>query len=253
MHRKASHPVLGVVVEVLPELVSWPVRVGRGERAGEVGDTPVPRGPGRRGKRREGVAQVGIQLLDRKRKEALQEKAVIGPAAPRVRPSVAREVSPRDVVDALVLDDQIRLEGEDELSPCVPVVRRHRADAEVQDFDGESGETIPQPGFQKRGVGLSVGAAGHRGRAADACDPHRALRLGYVELPGAVAAGVHLDHEVLPTHLHLSLLLQDEVEVGDYVIVHAGFVIHKIDEEKAEASLKVLREAAARVGGGDSD
>ncbi len=49
----------------------------------------------------------------------------------------------------------------------------------------------------------------------------------------------------------VSLLLQDDVTVGDYVIVHAGFVIHKIDEEEAEAALKLLREAAARVEGYD--
>ena len=55
------------------------------------------------------------------------------------------------------------------------------------------------------------------------------------------------------TRRRVSLLLQDDVEVGDYVIVHAGFVIHKIDEEEAEASLRLLREAAARVGGDDPE
>ncbi len=55
------------------------------------------------------------------------------------------------------------------------------------------------------------------------------------------------------TRRRVSLLLQDEVEVGDYVIVHAGFVIHKIDEAEAEASLRLLREAGARVEGGDPD
>ncbi|MBW2202917.1 MAG: HypC/HybG/HupF family hydrogenase formation chaperone [Deltaproteobacteria bacterium] len=30
--------------------------------------------------------------------------------------------------------------------------------------------------------------------------------------------------------------------MGDYVIVHAGFAIHKIDEAEAKESLKVLRE-----------
>jgi hydrogenase expression/formation protein HypC len=49
------------------------------------------------------------------------------------------------------------------------------------------------------------------------------------------------------TRRRVSLLLQDDVKVGDYVIVHAGFVIHKIDEAEAEASLKLLREVAARV------
>ena len=39
-----------------------------------------------------------------------------------------------------------------------------------------------------------------------------------------------------------SLLLLDHVDPGDYVIVHAGFAIHKLDHAEAEESLKVLRE-----------
>jgi hydrogenase expression/formation protein HypC len=42
-----------------------------------------------------------------------------------------------------------------------------------------------------------------------------------------------------------SLLLVGDANVGDYVIVHAGFAIHKIDEKEAMESLKVLREAAS--------
>jgi hydrogenase expression/formation protein HypC len=44
-----------------------------------------------------------------------------------------------------------------------------------------------------------------------------------------------------------SLLLQEDARVGDYVIVHAGFVIHKIDETAAMQTLEILREAAALV------
>lgn len=39
-----------------------------------------------------------------------------------------------------------------------------------------------------------------------------------------------------------SLLLLEDAKIGDYVIVHAGFAIHKIDEAEAKESLKVLRE-----------
>ncbi len=42
-----------------------------------------------------------------------------------------------------------------------------------------------------------------------------------------------------------SLLLLENPAVGDWVIVHAGFAIHKIDEEAARESLKILREAAS--------
>jgi len=42
-----------------------------------------------------------------------------------------------------------------------------------------------------------------------------------------------------------SLLLVEDANVGDYVIVHAGFAIHKIDESIAMESLQILREAAS--------
>ena len=40
-----------------------------------------------------------------------------------------------------------------------------------------------------------------------------------------------------------SLLLVEDARVGDYVIVHAGFALRKVDEEAARESLKYLREA----------
>jgi len=40
-----------------------------------------------------------------------------------------------------------------------------------------------------------------------------------------------------------SLLLVEDAQIGDYVIVHAGFAIRKIDEEVAQESLWYLREA----------
>ena len=40
------------------------------------------------------------------------------------------------------------------------------------------------------------------------------------------------------------LLLPDDIEVGDYVLVHAGFAIQKIDEEAARETLDLLEEVA---------
>jgi hydrogenase expression/formation protein HypC len=40
-----------------------------------------------------------------------------------------------------------------------------------------------------------------------------------------------------------SLLLLENPRVGDYVIVHAGFAIHTIDEEEARETLRILRES----------
>ena len=42
-----------------------------------------------------------------------------------------------------------------------------------------------------------------------------------------------------------NLILVEDAKVGDYVIVHAGFAIRKIDESEALESLKILREGAA--------
>ena len=44
-----------------------------------------------------------------------------------------------------------------------------------------------------------------------------------------------------------SLLLVDNPKIGDYIIVHAGFAINKINEEDALESLKLLREAASLI------
>jgi len=36
-------------------------------------------------------------------------------------------------------------------------------------------------------------------------------------------------------------------EVGDYVIIHAGFAIHRIDEEEAKESLRYWKEIMAQA------
>jgi hydrogenase expression/formation protein HypC len=38
------------------------------------------------------------------------------------------------------------------------------------------------------------------------------------------------------------LLLSEDVKVGDYVIVHAGFAIQKIQEEDAHENLRLMKE-----------
>ena len=44
-----------------------------------------------------------------------------------------------------------------------------------------------------------------------------------------------------------SLMLVENPRIGDYVIVHAGFAINKINEEDALESLKLMREAASLI------
>jgi hydrogenase expression/formation protein HypC len=45
----------------------------------------------------------------------------------------------------------------------------------------------------------------------------------------------------------VSLLMLEEPQIGEYVIVHAGFALHKIDEITAKESLQILKETLAFV------
>jgi hydrogenase expression/formation protein HypC len=46
------------------------------------------------------------------------------------------------------------------------------------------------------------------------------------------------------------MLLAEKPQLGDYVIVHAGFALHRVDPAEAQESLRLLRELAA-MGGED--
>ncbi|MBN2207242.1 MAG: HypC/HybG/HupF family hydrogenase formation chaperone [Candidatus Aminicenantes bacterium] len=62
-----------------------------------------------------------------------------------------------------------------------------------------------------------------------------------------VAAGPHAKGRVdyLGTKMSADLSLLDGVRVGDWVIVHAGFAIARLDEEEARKTLDLLKEMAA--------
>ena len=42
----------------------------------------------------------------------------------------------------------------------------------------------------------------------------------------------------------VSIALVEGVEVGDYIVLHVGFALAKIDEEEAQRTLALLQEAA---------
>ena len=44
-----------------------------------------------------------------------------------------------------------------------------------------------------------------------------------------------------------SLMLLEDAAIGDYVIVHAGFAIKKLDEASAMETIRLLKEAAAFI------
>ncbi|MCO6184619.1 HypC/HybG/HupF family hydrogenase formation chaperone [Rhizobium sp. L1K21] len=46
----------------------------------------------------------------------------------------------------------------------------------------------------------------------------------------------------------VSTALVDDVQVGDYLVLHVGYALAKIDPEEAERTLELIREAAANMG-----
>ena len=46
------------------------------------------------------------------------------------------------------------------------------------------------------------------------------------------------------TEYNASLLLLDDVKVGDFIMLHAGFAIEKVDPEEAAETLRLLNEIA---------
>lgn len=48
--------------------------------------------------------------------------------------------------------------------------------------------------------------------------------------------------DYMGTKIKTNLILLEDVKVGDWVIVHAGFAISKLDEEEAQETFSLLRE-----------
>jgi hydrogenase expression/formation protein HypC len=56
-----------------------------------------------------------------------------------------------------------------------------------------------------------------------------------------------VETEVGGVRTRVSIALLDDVAVGDYVIVHAGFAIARLDVQDAEKTLALFEELAARL------
>ena len=83
------------------------------------------------------------------------------------------------------------------------------------------------------------------------CERHGNGRLRMcLAVPVRVSAllGDHwIEIEVGGIHSRTSIALIDEVAVGDYVIVHAGYAIARLDVREAEKTLALFDEIAAQV------
>jgi hydrogenase expression/formation protein HypC len=73
-------------------------------------------------------------------------------------------------------------------------------------------------------------------------------------IPVRVAARLDeswIETEVGGVHTRVSASLIDEVAVGDYVIVHAGFAIARLDVAEAEKTLALFEELTQRLAESD--
>ena len=52
--------------------------------------------------------------------------------------------------------------------------------------------------------------------------------------------------EVSGVKKEVSLMLIDDPKLGEYVLVHAGFAIQKLDEEEAKETLQLIKEIAEK-------
>ncbi len=66
-------------------------------------------------------------------------------------------------------------------------------------------------------------------------------------IPGRVVEIVDAENciakvEVGGVRRSVNFAMLDDVRIGDYVLVHVGFAMSKVDEEQAEETLRLLRE-----------
>ncbi|MEO0085149.1 MAG: HypC/HybG/HupF family hydrogenase formation chaperone [candidate division WOR-3 bacterium] len=69
-----------------------------------------------------------------------------------------------------------------------------------------------------------------------------AIPTRLVAIDGDTAVG-----EVGGVERSISIMMTPDVKVGDYVIVHAGFAIQKLDSREAKENLKILAAMARSV------
>jgi hydrogenase expression/formation protein HypC len=68
-------------------------------------------------------------------------------------------------------------------------------------------------------------------------------------IPGRIVEFVDVGHQLAKADvsgvrrtINVGLVLPDGLEVGEWVLIHVGFALSKIDEEEAERTTQFLRE-----------
>jgi hydrogenase expression/formation protein HypC len=68
-------------------------------------------------------------------------------------------------------------------------------------------------------------------------------------IPGKIVEIVDAENRIakvevggVKRNINIGMLPEDETHVGDYVLIHVGFAMSKVDEKEAEETLRVLKE-----------
>lgn len=68
-------------------------------------------------------------------------------------------------------------------------------------------------------------------------------------IPGKIVEIVDAENQIakvevggVKRNINIGMLPENETRVGDYVLIHVGFAMSKIDEREAEETLRVLKE-----------
>ncbi len=68
-------------------------------------------------------------------------------------------------------------------------------------------------------------------------------------IPGKIVEIVDEDNQIakvevggVKRNVNIGMLGKEEARVGDYVLIHVGFAMSKVDEQQAEETLRLLKE-----------
>lgn len=68
-------------------------------------------------------------------------------------------------------------------------------------------------------------------------------------IPGKIVEIVDAENRIakvevggVKRNINIGMLPEDETHVGDYVLIHVGFAMSKVDEKQAEETLRLLKE-----------
>jgi len=71
-------------------------------------------------------------------------------------------------------------------------------------------------------------------------------------IPGKIVEIVDEDNQIakvdvggVKRNINIGMLDKDDARIGDYVLIHVGFAMSKIDEKEAEETLRLLRDLDA--------